>query len=177
MGQTARLFTIGHSRHPIERFVALLAHHRIALVVDARSRPFSRFNPHFNRERLARALADAGIGYEWRGAALGGRPEDPSFLLSDGTLDREALWRWAPLVEALDAVAAAARKAPVALLCAEEDPRRCHRRTLLTPPMVAHGFAVGHIRGDGRLQPEDELAGPQPDLFAAPRGAGADRGS
>ncbi len=167
MTEPAPLYTIGHSRHPIGRFVALLAGHRIARVVDARSRPFSRFNPQFNRERLARALEAAGIAYDWQGAALGGRPEDSAFVLADGALDREAMWRWEKLVAALDAVAAAAREAPVALLCAEEDPLRCHRRTLLTPPMAARGFAIFHIRGDGRLEPEGALADPQADLFDA----------
>jgi uncharacterized protein (DUF488 family) len=165
MTELRRIFTIGHSRHPIERFAALLTEHAIALVVDARSRPFSRFNPHFNRERLARALADAGIGYAWRGAALGGRPEDPAFHLPDGALDLDALWRWPALVEALDEVATEARARPVALLCAEEDPTHCHRRTLLTPPMRARGFEVLHIRGDGRIESEDDLHDPQPDLF------------
>ena len=165
MNEAARLYTIGHSRHSMAHFLALLRDHGIGLVVDARSRPFSRFNPHFNRERLARALAEAGIGYEWRGAALGGRPEDPAFVLPDGALDRAALWRWPDLVAALDAVADEARKRDVALLCAEENPLACHRRTLLTPPMTARGFAVLHIRGDGRIEPEADLAPDQPDLF------------
>jgi uncharacterized protein (DUF488 family) len=135
--------------------------------VDARSRPFSRFNPQFNRERLSRALADAGIAYAWRGEAMGGRPGDPTFHLPDGGLDRGALWRWPALVAALDEVAREARAQPVALLCAEEDPRACHRRTLLTPPLVERGFEVLHIRGDGRIAPESSLAPAQPDLFAA----------
>ena len=34
---------------------------------------------------------------------------------------------------------------------------RCHRRFLLTPPLAEQGANVVHIRGDGRLQPEEEL--------------------
>ncbi len=170
MASRPRLYTIGHSRHPIERFLGLLAGAGIALVVDARSRPFSRFNPHFNRERLARALDKAGIGYAWRGEALGGRPADPAFHRPDGGLDRETLWRWPALIAALDEVATEAQARLVALLCAEEDPRACHRRTLLTPPMAARGFEVLHIRGDGRTEPESALVLDQPDLFdSAPR--------
>jgi uncharacterized protein (DUF488 family) len=38
------IFTIGHSRHPAERFVALLKRHGVATLVDVRRRPGSR-NP------------------------------------------------------------------------------------------------------------------------------------
>jgi uncharacterized protein (DUF488 family) len=154
----ATVYTIGHSRHRWEHFLALLKQHRIARVVDARSRPFSRFNPHFNRERLRGALAEAGIAYDWRGEALGGRPDDLRFLREGGALDLDALWRWPPLVADLETVAARASDERQALLCAEENPLQCHRRFLLTPPLVNRGIEVLHIRGDGRLEPEKELA-------------------
>ena len=66
--------TIGHSNHPIERFVALLKAAGIARLVDVRSMPWSRRFPQFGRERLARSLAEAGIAYAWEGEALGGKP-------------------------------------------------------------------------------------------------------
>jgi uncharacterized protein (DUF488 family) len=154
----AAIYTIGHSRHPWDKFLALLQRHDIERVIDARSRPFSRFSPQFNRERMRAALATAGIEYEWRGAALGGRPDDPRFLTPDGALDRDALWGWDALQSDLDAVAARANDERQALLCAEENPMGCHRRSLLTPPLVKRGLEVLHIRGDGRIEPERELA-------------------
>jgi uncharacterized protein (DUF488 family) len=54
------IYTIGHSKHPAERFIELLRQHDIGALADVRSTPFSRFNPQFNRERLAAALRDAG---------------------------------------------------------------------------------------------------------------------
>ena len=39
------IFTIGHSNHPIERFLGLLREHGITTVADVRSTPASRFNP------------------------------------------------------------------------------------------------------------------------------------
>ena len=70
----------------------------------------------------------------------------------------------------LDRVMAEAVR-PVAILCAEEDPLRCHRRFLLTPPLVQRGAAVLHIRGDGRIESEDSIHArdrtPQLDLFAS----------
>ena len=48
--------TIGHSNHPIERFVDLLKAGGVKLLVDVRSMPYSRRFPQFGRERLAKSL-------------------------------------------------------------------------------------------------------------------------
>src|SRR4051812_24117413 len=69
---TPELFTIGHSTHPFDEFVALLARHDIELVADIRRFPGSRKFPHFNRDSLASYLPGAGSDYHWI-EALGGR--------------------------------------------------------------------------------------------------------
>ena len=46
------VFTIGHSTHTVAQFVALLQQHGITAIGDVRSRPYSRQNPHFNREEM-----------------------------------------------------------------------------------------------------------------------------
>ena len=66
------LFTIGHSNHAFGHFRALLRRHGIEAVADVRSRPYSRFVPHFSKGRLDRLLAEADIGYLYLGAELGG---------------------------------------------------------------------------------------------------------
>ena len=55
-----RIFTIGHSNHSLERFLALLSKHQVTAVADVRSAPYSRFRPHFNRDALAAALVGHG---------------------------------------------------------------------------------------------------------------------
>jgi uncharacterized protein (DUF488 family) len=47
------------------------------------------------------------------------------------------------------------------MLCSEEDPRRCHRRLLVTRVLTARGIPVLHIRGDGTVVREEDL-GPLP---------------
>lgn len=47
-----KLFTIGHSTHIAEKFIELLSMHTINVVCDVRSNPYSKFNPHFNRETI-----------------------------------------------------------------------------------------------------------------------------
>ncbi len=151
------IYTLGHSRHAIEAFVGLASGHGITLIVDVRGQPFSRFNPQFNRERFKEALAGHGVEYLWYGDRLSGRPKEPEFHGADGKVLWDELRRWPALHEALAEVIEHAAGAGLALVCAEEDPMRCHRRFLLTPPLVERGARVLHIRGDGRIEPEQDL--------------------
>ena len=54
------IFTIGHSNHSLEGFLALLSKHRVTAVADVRSAPWSRFNAHFNREHAFRRAQGSG---------------------------------------------------------------------------------------------------------------------
>src|SRR5688500_10712052 len=78
------LFTVGHSNHSQEVFLALLKKHRIGVLADVRSSPYSRYASQFNREQLAAAVTAAGVEYAFLGRELGGRPEADSFYDDDG---------------------------------------------------------------------------------------------
>src|SRR5258708_5379694 len=71
------VFTIGHSIHPQERFIALLRLHGITALCDVRSKPYSRMNPQFNRDELEKVLLEQGIAYRFLGKELGARSDDP----------------------------------------------------------------------------------------------------
>lgn len=150
------LYTIGHSNHPIERLVALLAQHGVEIVADVRSHPASRFNPQFNRESLRASLASAGVGYEFLGRELGARTTDDSVYV-DGKVDYERLARSAPFLEGIARVSTAAAARRVTLMCAEKDPIGCHRAILVCPALAAGGFSPLHIHADGRLETDAEL--------------------
>ncbi len=66
------IFTIGHSNHSLEDFLALLSKHRVTAVADVRSAPWSRFNPHFNRNALFAALEARGVRSYTSGASSAG---------------------------------------------------------------------------------------------------------
>ena len=87
------VFTIGHSNHPAEAFLGLLLQHGIEEVVDVRSSPHSRFNPQFNRKALRTALTEAGVGYVFMGAELGGR-RDLSCYDSEGGFNTTGWRKW-----------------------------------------------------------------------------------
>src|SRR5262249_11731696 len=67
-----QLLTIGHSNHPLDRFLALLAPHEGEALVDIRRFPSSRQHPHFKRDKLPAALPKAGVEHHSR-EGLGGR--------------------------------------------------------------------------------------------------------
>ncbi len=64
--------TLGHSTLSLSEFLALVAAYEIRGIADVRRYPVSRRHPHFTREALAAALADAGLSYGWL-PGLGGR--------------------------------------------------------------------------------------------------------
>lgn len=67
VSKPAKIWTVGHSNHPADRFLALLQQHGIETVVDVRSQPYSRFSPHFRQSRLREMLLEIDIGYVFRG--------------------------------------------------------------------------------------------------------------
>src|SRR5512142_2416985 len=71
------IYTIGHSNHPMSRFLALLRQYHIETVVDVRSMPYSRFNFQYRRDTLRQHLEEAHIGYRWDERLGGRQPELP----------------------------------------------------------------------------------------------------
>jgi hypothetical protein len=61
-------------------------------------------------------------------------------------------------LEGLSRLERGIREYNVAMLCAEENPATCHRRLLVGRVLLDRGILVEHIRGDGRIQTEDEVA-------------------
>ena len=144
--------TIGHSTRTIDRFVSLLAEHKIELLVDVRRWPASKRHPHFNREALGAALNNGGGEYVWRGDLGGFRKpllNSPNTGWRVGAFRAYADFMLTPEFEAImnemEQVAASRR---VALMCAEAVPWQCHRQ-LLADAFLVRGSTVRHIMDDG----------------------------
>lgn len=166
------LYTIGHSTHSAEAFLALLRQHCVEVVADVRSSPFSRFNPQFNREPLEQCLKANGIRYVFLGKELGARSEDRSCYL-DGRVQYGRLAQTPIFQSGLDRVLQGAARYRVALMCAEKEPLECHRTLLVAKALVARGQPVLHIHADGHLETHEaamerllDVTGlPKEDLF------------
>jgi uncharacterized protein (DUF488 family) len=154
---TPSIYTIGHSRHPLDRFLGLLGQHRIEVLVDARSQPFSRFSPHFSRKALEHAALAASVRYLFLGDALGGRPKPRECYGDDGQVDYDRVERQDFYQRGIEQLLESAARFRVCVMCAEEDPARCHRRLLISRTLVRRGAVVRHIRKDGAAQLEEGL--------------------
>jgi len=166
-----RVFSIGHSNHTLERFLSLLKEYKIEVLIDSRSHPYSKHVPYFSVDGIKEAVAGEGIQYLFLGAELGGRPEEPKFYDSEGHV---LYWKLASsdkFREGISRLEEEIRSHRVAIMCSEEDPLHCHRRILIGPVLTRLGIELDHIRGDGRLQTEDELIpkGAQSKLFNEPK--------
>ena len=150
------LFTIGHSNHPIESFLALLQRHEVTTVIDVRSRPVSRYFPHFNKARLEAALGAVGMSYLFLGRELGARPADPACYV-DGTARYELIAATPAFASGLERVRELVRLSRPALLCAERDPLVCHRAILVCRHLRQPAFAIEHILADGDLEAHEAL--------------------
>lgn len=153
-----RVFTIGHSNHTVEHFLDLLKSHAVQVVVDTRSQPYSKYATQFDHEPLKASLQSAGIRYLYLGRELGGRPEGDEFYDAEGHVQYDRVAATQLFQEGLSRLEQGVREFRVAMLCAEENPAACHRRLLVGRVLLDHGVRVDHIRGDGRIQTEDEVA-------------------
>jgi uncharacterized protein (DUF488 family) len=142
------VFTIGHSRHHPEFFIRLLADAGVDLLIDVRSTPASRFAPWSGAKALPRLLAAADMDYLYLGDALGGKPRGQG-MWTDGRPDGDKIRRAPGFEAAIERIVALAESRRPALMCAEADPNRCHRTSLLAPALAARGVSVVHLLADG----------------------------
>jgi uncharacterized protein (DUF488 family) len=149
----ATLYSIGHSNHPLDVFLALLAAHEIQVLVDVRAFPTSRRWPHFDQRALRDVLAERNVRYEWN-AALGGRrkgqPDSPhSAWTVPGFRHYADHADSAEFAEGLRALLGLSAEGRTAFMCAEARYTQCHRR-LIADQLVVAGHTVRHIESRTR---------------------------
>jgi len=151
------VFAVGHSTHSAEELLALLQAHGVRTLVDVRTVPRSRTNPQFNLDTFPSTLAKAGIGHVHL-ASLGGlrktSPESPNQGWRNASFRGYADYMQTEgFAEGLDQLRKiAARKGPVAIMCAEALRWRCHR-SLIADALFARGVVVQHINSRTRAGP------------------------
>jgi len=158
-----KLYTIGHSNHTIDKFIHLLENNSITTLVDVRTAPYSRYNPHFNRENLEFLLPQREMQYVYAGKYLGGRPSDPAcyesrVLPREGTdylheVDYPEVMKRDWFVQGIERLLEMADEHTTAIMCSEENPAECHRHYLIAQYLMENHpeVDVRHIRGDGTV--------------------------
>ena len=148
--------TVGHSTRPIDEFIDLLNDHGVKRVVDVRTIPRSGHNPQFNDDKLPSSLKSAHIGYTHM-PELGGLRHARKDSLNTGWRNLSfrgyADYMQTPGFEqgVRQLIEMGARE-PIAIMCAEAVPWRCHR-SLIADALMARGIPVEDIVGPVRAQP------------------------
>ncbi len=150
------IYTIGHGKASFANVAGVLRRHKVAIIVDVRSAPYSQHAPDFAKDELTALATASGLAYRWMGDCLGGRPDDPGVLTADGEPDYEQIAASKRFGAGIVNLAALADTGAVAILCAEERPEFCHRALLIAPALTALGYRVVHLRHDGSAQPHQE---------------------
>ena len=161
------LYSIGHSNVGIEAFVKLLIERQMEILVDVRSQPYSRYNPHFSRENLKRSLEENKIRYVFLGDSIGGKPQATGFRLENGGVDYDKLAESELFQKGLQQLIDTGTGARVSFMCAEADFKHCHRYWLITRALLKRGIEVKHILHSGTLADTnaDDFNVIQPSLF------------
>lgn len=138
------VFTIGHSTHSIDEFVAMLSANGVNQLVDVRTVAGSRHNPQFGEHALARSLSDQGIAYQ-RMENLGGLRYTPVGEVSENGAWRNKSFRsyadymqTAAFAEGINDLLTLAMDRTIAIMCAEAVPWRCHRSLIADALLARH---------------------------------------
>ena len=146
--QAKTIWTIGHSTHSLDEFVAMLHSFEIEIVVDIRSFPGSRKFPQFNKEALEKSLPENKIAYTHLKKLGGRRKVDPE---SKNTIWRHPAFRGYAdymetnsFVEGIKELTEIAQQQRTAYMCSEAVWWRCHR-SMVSDYLKAQGWDVQHI--------------------------------
>jgi uncharacterized protein (DUF488 family) len=142
------IWTIGHSTHTLEEFLAMLEAFEITVLADIRNFPGSRRYPHFNKDALELSLPANGISYHHL-KALGGRRR-PVPGSHNSAWRNDAFRGYADYMETPDFLSALkelktlATGKRLAYMCSEAVWWRCHR-SLVSDFFKHEGWTVMHI--------------------------------
>ncbi len=153
------VYSIGHSNHSLETFLGLLDTHQIEVLVDVRSRPYSKYTPHFSAAELKTAITKHGLKYLFMGKELGGRPDGPEYYDATNRVIYARVAEADFFEEGVARLEKGLEKFRVAIMCSEENPLGCHRHLLISRVLTGRGIEVQHIRADGSVQNEADLLG------------------
>lgn len=139
------VYSIGHSTHSLDEFLAMLQSQRIETVIDVRTVPGSRHNPQYGQKELGASLPEHGLRYLWM-KSLGGLRHTTKASQNLGW--RNASFRgYADYMQtpefdrAIDELISLATERTVVIMCAEAVPWRCHR-SLIGDALLVRGIGV-----------------------------------
>lgn len=153
-----KVYTIGHSVHPIDVFLKLLNKYDINCVIDVRSTPFSKYAPQYNINEIKKTLNSNGIYYLFMGKEFGARQTDTTLFDSDGLLNFEKVIKNDQFQSGMKRVKEGLDKGfNITFMCTEKDPIDCHRSILVGRAFHDEKFDVLNIIENGNIETQEEL--------------------
>ena len=153
------MFSIGYATKPIEHYIRQLREHRVDVVADIRSVPFSKAFFDYHQDALRGHLAEAGIRYVHLGPELGPRSKDAAHYDDGGQVQFDRLMQSELFQSGIDRLFDGVEKGfTIAMTCACKDPAICHR-SLLVGWALRHQREcdLRHILHNGGLERQSEL--------------------
>jgi|SRR5690554_382537 len=151
--KASKVWTIGHSTHDFEEFIAILKSFEIEFLIDIRRFPGSKRYPHFNKENLEKSIKESGMSYIHLEELGGRRKVQPN---SKNTAWRlESFQAYADYMEtesfkiAIEKLKSIAQTNKTAFMCAEAVWWSCHR-SLVADYLKHDGWTVMHIMGENK---------------------------
>ena len=145
MTKSLKIYTVGHSTHPIDEFVHILRAHGVERLIDIRTIPKSRANPQFCHDELARLMHSRRISYRHLKDLGGLRHTNVNSINKAwhnasfrGYADYMQTDEFAKGIEKLIELAT---EKITAIMCAEAVPWRCHR-SMVADALIVRGIKV-----------------------------------
>ena len=152
------IHSIGHGNKTIEQFIKELKKYDIEYLVDVRTTPYSKWNPHFNQKELQYVLQDNNIGYIFLGDKIGGLPSDKSCYTKDGKIDYQLLKDKDFFKEGLSRlITANTKKIKIATMCSETKPEECHRSKLIGKELLLINIDMKHIVNENIIKSQSAI--------------------
>ncbi len=138
-----KLYTIGYTSYTRDDFLQALKNHKIDVIADVRSSPYSSYYKEYNQDILKKTLKENSILYVFLGKELGARPSDKS-VYKEGIVDFSLVKNLSIFQEGISRLEKGLKDYNIALLCAEKDPIQCHR-TILVSSGLHPKYSINHI--------------------------------
>jgi uncharacterized protein (DUF488 family) len=155
---SAKVYTVGHSTRSEAELIELLKAHAVRILIDVRTIPRSRRNPQFNTDAMAAWLPERGIRYVHL-PKLGGRRRGLGETSLNTGWRNESFRGYADYMQTdefaagIEELRALISDGPVALMCAEAMPWRCHR-SLIADALLVRGVQSEDIQAVDRTLPD-----------------------
>lgn len=140
------IYSIGHGNKRIEDFIEELKSFNIFFLLDIRSKPYSKWSPHFNQNKLESELEKNKIKYVYVGDTLGGLPDDRTCYDYNGKVVYDYIKEKDFFKEGLKRLTTANEKhIRIAIMCSESNPSECHRSKLIGQELSKQKISIKHI--------------------------------